>query len=176
MDKKEQRTLAWVLIGIGAVYFVANLTNFNMSRIFWPLVLVIVGGILVFRPQIFRINSGVILAFVRELNLDGDWTVENKEYMNFVGDFDLDMREASIPVGETEIRMSGFVNEVKIWVPDNVGIRVDTNAFVTESKPFDDEEQTFILSGMHYHTDGYEQAEKKIRLEINCFVAEVRLM
>lgn len=175
MDKKEQRILALILIGIGSIYFAANLTNFNMDRIFWPLVFILAGGVLVFRPQFFRLNPEVKLGFVRELDLDGNWTVEEKQYLNFVGEFDLDMREADIPVGETVIRMSGFVNEVKMRLPEDVGVCLDTAAFVTEAQPFTDEKTTYIMNGLHYKTDEYEQAERKVRLEMNCFVADVKL-
>lgn len=175
MDKKEQCILALILIGIGSIYFAANLTNFNMDRIFWPLVFILAGGVMVFRPQFLRLDPGVKLAFVRELDLDGNWIVEEKQYLNFVGEFDFDMREADIPVGETVIRMSGFVNEVKMWLPEDVGVRVDTSAFVTEARPFGEEKTTFILNGLHYQTDEYEQAERKVRLEMNCFVADVKL-
>lgn len=167
--------LALALIGFGALYLVANLLNLDADKLFWPLILILVGGILIFRPDIFRIDPDVKLGFVRNLDLDGNWKVENKSYMNFVGEFDLDLREAEIPAGETVIRLSGFVNEVKLRVPEDIGVRVDTSAFVTEGQPFDAEKTTYLLNGMHYKSEGYETAKQKIHLEMNCFVADVRL-
>ena len=66
MGKKGQQWLAIGLIIVGGVLLAANYLPFTVDQIFWPMVLIVIGLLMVFRPSALRPEAGVHYAF------DGD--------------------------------------------------------------------------------------------------------
>ena len=97
-----------------------------------------------------------------------------KEFWYFVGDIELDMINADIPDGVTKIRTFGFVGDIDLYVPGNVGVAVDSTAFVSELSIADSKEENF-LTPVHLQTNNYKIAAKKILLQTTGFVGDIKV-
>jgi len=102
----------------------------------------------------------------------GAWQVADEEIWIGVGDVRLDLTSADVPVGKTKFRVFGFVGDVDLLVPENVGVSLSSMAFVTEAKVLGQRRQSF-LAPVDYASDGYEMAERKVQLTTGFFVGDI---
>jgi lia operon protein LiaF len=84
------------------------------------------------------------------------------------------MKEAEIPDGDTQIRVWSFVGDVRLYVPQDVGVSVFSSAFVAGVRLFGAKRDR-ILSPLEMTSDNYETAQRRIRLETTSFVGDVRV-
>ncbi|MBW8012818.1 MAG: hypothetical protein FVQ83_16500 [Chloroflexi bacterium] len=174
MRARGQRLFAILLIGIGGIMLTANFIEIDSSEIFWPLVLILIGIWFIFRPGLSQYGEVVRLKIIGEINRDGDWELKDEEILMFVGELDFDLTEAEIPLGETSLRILAFVSELDLRLPEGVGLSLSVNAFVSNAGIYEPK-QEYIFSGMNYTSDDYASAERKIRVVISSFVAEVKV-
>jgi lia operon protein LiaF len=104
----------------------------------------------------------------------GEWQVGAEEIWMFVGDVRLDMSQAVIPAGETIIRIFSFVGDVELVVPADVGVSLASTAFLTDCRLWGEKKEQFFGT-LERLSPGYEQAERKIRLEALGFVVELKV-
>jgi lia operon protein LiaF len=151
----------------------ALLAGKDAGALFWPIVLVFIGLWFIVGPA-SEPDSNLKLRFVTDINKHGDWQVEGTEMMAFVHDIDYDLTNATIPPGETNIHLTAFVTELVVRLPDEVGLAIRTNAVVTESNMFGDKQEN-IMRGLNYTSPDYAQTDRRVRFEINSFVAEIKI-
>ena len=173
MRTKGQLTFAFVLIGFGALLLVGNIFGVDFGDIFWPLVLITVGLFFIFRPQAIS-PAQVKYYFAGNIRVNKKWDLSKREVRMFAGDVRIDLRELDLPSGETIFTVTAFAGDVKLTAPQDVGVAITTMAFVTNSR-INGEKMEDILSGMDFATEGYQRANKKFKLVMQCFAAEVRL-
>jgi predicted membrane protein len=173
MKVKGQLAVAWIFIGFGALLLFGNFVGIDFGDVFWPLVLIMVGLLLIFRPQIISPEHAKFL-FAGDVNVDQSWDMDKKEIRMFAGDVRIDLADLKLSSGETTFRITAFASDVYIFVPKDVGVTISTMAFVTDSK-IDGKKMEYVFSGMDYATEGYEGASKKFKLSMQCFAAEVNL-
>ncbi len=173
------RNLGMVVIGVfiiflGAAIGLANLFDINLWSLFWPVMLILLGLALLLGPRL-NLSSGDIqlrpLAGVRER---GVWQVASQEIWTFVGDIRLDMTEAEIPSGETHLRVLGFVGDIRLVLPAEVGYSIASTAFLTERRIDGVKEEIFVRP-TEYKSENYDLAARKIRLETLYFVVDLRV-
>lgn len=169
MKRDGQLTIAIILIGVGAVFLIANFLNYEIGAIFWPVILVAFGLVLIFRPA--RV-SGVFRPF--GLERFGTWKAETEDYWMFVGDVDLDYHDAQLEDGNTGLNIGGFVVDAELRVPSEVGVRLSSHAFVTDSN-LNGDKTDHIGSGVTYVSPNYESATKKLDFELSAFVVSLKL-
>jgi predicted membrane protein len=174
MNKSGQKVLAWMAIAFGGILLAANIFQIDTDKIFFPLLLVVVGLILVFRPKSMRFVGDVSFAFASNKKLDKSWNVKNQEFWQFAGDFYIDLPAMNLPNGETDIRVVAFASEIDINLPKDIGLMIDATGFVTSIKQDGDKEEN-IFAGSHFKSDAYDQAKRKLRLETLGFVSEIDL-
>jgi lia operon protein LiaF len=169
-------TLAFglVLVFLGVMALVGNLTGINIWAVCWPGALILVGLWLVLRPQM--IASGVALEqkILGEVKRSGEWQVRDEEIWLGVGDVELDMTQAQIPSGETRLRLYGFVNGVDVLVPETVGVLVRSTAFLTDADVLGHQENRFV-STFEARSSDYEAAERKVQIEAAYFVVDLKV-
>jgi lia operon protein LiaF len=100
--------------------------------------------------------------------------VEPAEYWNFVGDYKLDLSQANIPDGETNIIVNSFVNDVEIISPADAGLNVIARGFVLSTK-IKGYKEDHIFSPMDYQSTDYSLQAKKVRISLTSFVSEVEI-
>jgi predicted membrane protein len=173
MKAKGQLTFSWILIGFGALLLIGNLVGIDFGDVFWPLVLITVGLFLIFRPQIISPIHAKYY-FAGDVKINKSWDMSKKEIRMFAGDVKIDLADLNLPQGETDFTITAFAGEVNIFAPRDIGVSISTMAFVTNSR-IDGKKMEYVLSGMEYATEGYEEALKKFKLYMQCFAADVKL-
>ena len=173
MFDSGQKKLAWILIGFGVVLLFGNLINFDFGDIFWPMVIILIGLFLVFRPQVIYPGNAKVL-FAGDVEVDEDWDLSKEEIRMFAGDVHVDLLNLDLPPGETNLRVLAFAGDVDLRVPKEVGVSISSEAFVTDSK-IDGEKMEHVFTGLDYKSEGYESAKKKFNLSMRCFVSEIKL-
>ncbi len=174
MRNPGQLIFAVVVIAIGAVLMADNVLDVDVWSLAWPIGIISLGVLLLLRPKLIGSDATVRQKLVGDIRRRGDWQVADEEIWLGVGDIKLDMSSADIPLGETCIRVYSFVADVRLNVPQDVGVALSSNAFYTESRMFGKKRES-ILAQVNLASDDYETAERKVRLEMSTFVADVRV-
>jgi lia operon protein LiaF len=161
-----------VLIGILTLF--GNLFDINAWAIFWPLVLILLGVWILVRPRWIGARGPAELLFFNNLRRKGAWQVKNEEIWTFLGNVNLDLTSAEIPNGETKYNIYGFIGDVDLLVPQGVGVSVSSAAFVNDIKVFGRKRGSFLFP-VEITSEGYEAAERKIRLDVAFFISDVKV-
>lgn len=174
MRNQGQFSLGIVIVILGVVLLAANLLNIDLGILCWPMAFILLGLFFIFRPRMIEPGTAVTQKFLGEVERSGAWTVVDEEFWYFIADADFDMTSAEIPYGETRIRALGFVSDIDIRVPKDVGVLISSTSFVSEVDMLGNKEESF-LGPIHLETPNYKQAERKIRLETTSFVSDIKV-
>ena len=174
MQHRGQYYIGMLLISIGLIFLIARVFGVNPWSILWPLLLMGLGVWLLVRQKHIPPGTSVSHRFLGDIRQEGAWSVSDEEYRIFIGDIELDMTRAKIPTGETTIRIFGFISDITVHLPKNVGIAISSSGFITEVKAIDRKQEAFFGT-VHYSSGNYETAKQKIRLETTFFIHEVKV-
>ncbi|MBI3160027.1 MAG: hypothetical protein HYZ26_10560 [Chloroflexi bacterium] len=169
MQKNGQLAIALALIVIGALFLMANLMNFDVGRIFWPTVLVMAGLVLILRPVSLEKTFKPF-----GLERFGAWEPGDAEYAMFVGEIDLDFGQATLKDGVTKLGVKAFVADTELRIPAEIGVRLMTSAFVTDSN-INGDKMDHIFSGVSHKSENYDAAPKKLDVDLTGFVVSLKL-
>jgi len=170
--KKWQIVLGIVLILLGLLSLSEAIFNLNLGRFVGPLILVGLGLLLILRPRSAKAGVQVEMPILGDIRKTGAWEVRQHEFWWFVGENRLDFSTATFPQGEGTIKIFGFVADVKIILPADVGLQLESAAFVSELKLQEGKREQF-LSRMSYQSPNFLQAEKRVTIETIGFVSDV---
>jgi len=174
MRNQGQMIIGALIILVGLMFLIGNVLNVNVWALCGPLGLILLGVWLLLRPQLVGADMAVRQKLLGDIHRDGVWQVADEEFWIGVGEIDLDMTHAEVPEGETKIRVFGFVGDVDVLVPEGVGIAVSSTAFVTDARVLGRKRDS-IMFPFYQASDDYETAERKIRLEVTSFVADIKI-
>jgi predicted membrane protein len=174
MRNQGQILIGVVILVVGLVFLIGGLLNIDAGILCFPTILILLGVWLLLRPWMAGPETSFRMAFLGPVRRHGAWQVADEEIWLFVGDVNLDVTEADIPIGETRIQIFAFVGSIRLIVPKGAGVALVSTAFVTDANLLGRKRGTFV-STMHWATDGYESAERKIRLEPTMFVVDVKV-
>ena len=172
--KRWQIILGIVLIVLGLFALVDTIFNVNPWRYFGPLLLVGIGVLIILRPRIAGKDVNVQMPILGDVRKKGFWEVTQHEIWSIAGTSRLDFTDASFPSGDGVIKIFGFVTDVKITLPDDVGLQVNSSAIVSEMKDQQGKQER-ILNTLDYQSDNFESAEKRVTVQTLGFVTEVRV-
>ena len=172
--KKRQIIFGIILIILGLFSLVEVLFEIDLGRFLFPLILIGLGLLIIFRHQLADRDAEVRMPFIGDFRKTGQWEARRHEIWWFVGDTRLDFSEAVFPGGESIIKIFGFVNEVKILIPEDVGMKMASSAFLNDYHGIDRQEERFF-GVVDYQTENYGSAEKKVTIQINSFVGNVHV-
>jgi hypothetical protein len=162
--------LGVLLIAWGLLVLVSNLLDIPFWTICWPTMLILIGVWMILAPRLTP--PGALLKFVGDIRREGEWQVQEEEIWNFVGDLHLDFRQANIPSGETLLRLTGFVGDVELRIPKEVGLAISSSAFVSDTSVYGSKDDTIGIP-FSYQSAGYAEAERKLRVELKHFVVDL---
>lgn len=100
------------------------------------------------------------------------WTVDNAVIRTIVGDILLDLRQASLPEGETELTLLCWLGTIQVRAPRDLGLDVTAQTFVGTVDVLGVREEGLIRD-IEARTDGYEQAPRRLRLRLSTVVGEL---
>jgi len=161
-----------LLVIFGLVLLLGNLFQINVWELCWPTGLILVGVWLLLRPRFALPGTFVNIRFLSDDKRYGVWQVGNEEIWSFIGDVRLDMTQATIPPGETTFHIYGFIGDVDVIVPKEVGLSVSSSAFVTSAKINGRKGDSFLAPVTHA-SENYASVERKVRLETYFFIADL---
>ena len=171
MTKNTQRVFAAGLIIFGALLILSNFMNISMGNVIWALIIIGIGVLLITNPDVFR-GEGIFYKFIGDFTLDESWTVEDYNLRAFITEVDLDLEFADFPEGETMMNFSSFISDITVGKPEDVALKIKTNSFLTDSKVRGAKGEVFF-TGLDYKDEGYDEAAKKLNLQVNAFVTEI---
>jgi len=172
MHNRGQYHIGIVLIIIGLLFLIGRMLDVNVWSVIWPLGLIGLGAWLLLRQKHVGSETSVSQRFLGDIHREGAWHVTDEEIRIFIGDVDLDMAQADISTGETNIRIFGFIGDVDILVPKSVGVSISSTGFITDAKVLGQKEEKF-LTPLRITSNGYEKAKTKIRLETTFFIGDL---
>ena len=174
MRLRGQVIIGSILVFIGLISLASLVFRVDIWAYCWPIALIVLGVWLLARPQFGSPDRPVRVVLLGEVRRRGDWHVTNQEIWLGVGDIELDFGQAHIPEGETEIHVHHFVGDIKVYVPRDVGIRITSNAFVSDSVFFGSKQDNFLTT-LDRSSDGYNSALYKIHIESLSFVSSIKV-
>ena len=99
-----------------------------------------------------------------DIRREDHWQVSKEELWVMLGDVKLDFTNATIPPGETRIRVIGLLGDIKVTVSDAVGLAISAASFITDSRIRGVKREGF-LSPVEWETPAYATAEGKVVIE-----------
>ncbi len=162
-----------LLILFGLLTLLDMIFQIDIGAIFWPLVLITIGLLMLLRPRMAPPGSEVWFRLFGGVRRSGIWTVQNEEVWMFIGDVHLDLTQAELPPGETLFQASGFIGDIDLRVPANTALSIHANGFVTTAKWFGRKQDHFLTPAIYTSPD-YDQAERKIKLVTNFFITDLK--
>ena len=167
--------IGFVLIILGLISLVNQIfPDLTLGRFVGPVFLIALGVFLILRPKIAGQNAKVQIPVLGDLRNTGSWEVTQHEVWWFVGSNRLDFTDAVFPEGDGVIKIYGFVNDITIIVPDDVGLEVISTAFVNDYHGLHAKQERF-LSTLEEQTPNYLSADKRVHVQSFAFVAEIKV-
>lgn len=163
-----------LIILIGLMFLMGNVFDVDVGALCFPFGLILFGIWILLRPRLVGPDTQLRLRVFGPICRDGAWQVADEELWLFVGDVRLDMTQAQIPLDETCLRVCGFVGDIRLLVPEGVGVSVSSTAFITDAQVLGRRRDGLLVSA-HLTSDDYETAERKVHLETFFFVANIRV-
>ena len=170
--KRNQVIFGAMLLGLGLLLLLGAVLKINVWSLMCPLLLIAAGVWLLLKPRLEDMPFN--LRLVGNIRRQGTWQVGPEDIWLFVGDVVLDMSEAVIPDGETDLKIQGFVGSVKLRVPQGIGIALNSSAFVTDVTMEGRKQNSFITPVIEKSAE-YDTSVKKLNLETLHFVGEIKI-
>lgn len=164
-----------ILVLVGFVALVSNLFNIDFGLICWPSFFILLGVWIIVRPRMVSEDTKVHPILLGDLRRSGEWEASDQEIWAFIADVDLDFTQATIPEGETAIKMYAFVGDLDVTLPSDVGFTVNSYGFVTDARILDEKQNGFFLQPVQETSENYETASKKVSIYLLAFVGDVKV-
>lgn len=172
---KQSGMVFWgaALIGLGCLFLAGTLFNISVFRLLWPLGLIVLGVWLLLPKHRYEAETAVN-GFISEIKRSGEWDVTDTSISSFISDVKLDLTLANLPKGETVFYFNGFIGDISIRIPEDMGVQVTTSAFICDTKVLG-EKQAGFLSPVTLQTADYKLAERCLRIEASHFISDVKV-
>jgi lia operon protein LiaF len=174
MQNRGQLILGGALILFGALFLISNFFNIDFGALCWPLVIIIVGVWIIVRPRMVPKETDLRMWIFGDHYRRGEWQARDQEIWSFIGDINLDFNEAQFEKSEIEVKMYCFVADVDLTVPEDLGVSISWFGFVTDGR-IHDRRMGGFLTPVHYTSEGYESASRKVAIEVISFVGDVKV-
>ena len=174
MSIRSELLLGFGLLILGIVWLGANILGVDIWTICWPAGLILFGIWLLIRPKLVKNGAQVSVLLFGDVRRSGIWNFSSQEIYMLIGDVDLDLSQAHIPPGETAVRVISFIGDIDLLVPSEVGVSINSYAFLTTSKFLKRKNDSFVIP-LTLQSEGYLAAEGKIRLEAIGFINDIKI-
>ena len=174
MSNRGYIVIGAALIVLGLLALISSWIGIDFCALVLPLLLIAAGVYIILRPRYAPPGTAMHVHFLGNVKRAGTWTAGDEELWVLVGDATFDLSQATLPPGETVIRILGFVGDLKLVVPDTVPVAVTSVAFLTSSRVFGKKADTF-LAPFETATEGYDAADSRLRFESWRFVTGVKV-
>jgi predicted membrane protein len=174
MANRGMLIVGGVLIALGVLFFIGSVFQINIGALCFPVFLIVVGVLIAFRPNLSGRGGPSNVVLIGDVRRRDQWEVDDAEYWVGVADVDLDMTRAFIPEGETVFHFYGFVSDIEVRLPDDVGFAFEGSGFVVNTNLMGRKTEN-ILAPVQVKSQGYDQAARRVRFEAIGFVVEMKV-
>ena len=174
MDRRWVLWIGIIIVVIGVFLLLGELLQFSAGAFLFPAFLVGLGVWLILRPRMLGPQGEVHARILGDIIRNGDWQVKTEELWLIIGDIHLDLTKAQVPEGETTITVFGFVNDIKLTVPEGVGIGLHCSAFISEAKMYGEKESAIFMP-LDRNSDDYASCTRRVLLRTNNFVSDIKV-
>jgi predicted membrane protein len=174
MRNRSQVVIGGAIVFVGLVLLFGAVFHIDAGKLCLPAILIVVGIYIIARPALAGSATPWHVSPFGPVRRSSDWHGKDEDIWLFIGDVRLDLAQAQIPVGETQVRILSFIGNVRLRVPPGVGVSIDSTALVATVRAFGQKQESFIIPA-HLASEGYEAAERRIRLELFSFISEARV-
>jgi hypothetical protein len=175
MQNRGRALVGAFLVLLGGGFLLANLLQISLWSICLPSSLILIGVLLLLRPKIFGASSASNWYLFGDVKRSGEWAVTDEEFWLLFGDTKLDFTRAQLPVGETTFRINGFIGDVDVTVPPDVGVLVSASGFIVDVRTPAEKIDRF-LSLANVASPNYVTAERKLHLSTIFFIGDIDVL
>lgn len=150
------------LLGLGFLGNNLGWFSVNISGLIWPSILIIIG--ISFLTG-FQKEGSSNIAVMSGVERKGTWEVKNGSYLALMGGIEIDLRQAQVPEGITDINVTALMGGVNIIVPPDLAVDCEGTAMLGGVEFFK-KNSGGIISSLH-HSQGDVKGARVIR--ISCF-------
>lgn len=136
------------------------------------LALVVLGVLATLAAWRVRRFSRRLRRAIGHLQATSNMRVQDAVISTVLGDISLDLHDAVLPQGETELRLLCWVGAVHVRVPEDVGLEVTAQAIVGAVEVLGAREEG-LARDLHVVVDGYEGFERRLQLRISTVIGEI---
>jgi predicted membrane protein len=174
MQNRGQLIFGGFLILFGVMFLISNLFDIDFGALCWPTLIIAIGVWLILRPRMVSDEIDLRMWIFGDHYRRGEWLARDQENWSFIGDINLDFSDAEFENPETMLKIYSFIADIDVTVPADLGLSVNWFGFVTDGRIHEKRLGGFA-SPVHYTSDGYDAAEKKLKLEIFSFVGDLKV-
>lgn len=174
MNIRFELLVGSILLLLGLAWLGGNVLGIDIWSLCWPVALILVGLWLLVRPRMIKDGGRAQVLLFGDVRRKGSWNFTNEEIWMGIGDVDLDMSSASIPQGESILRVISFISDIDLLVPQGTGVSLTSYAFLTSYKFLERKRDSFVLP-VEVESEGYAAAGQKIRVEAFGFINDIKI-
>ena len=175
MSIRSEFLIGSILLILGILWLGSNILGVDIWALCWPAGLILLGTWLLVRPRIMKDGARIQSLMFGDVHRSGSWNLANEEIWMGIGDVDFDLREAQILPGETVLRVISFIGDIDLLVPPEIGVSVNSYAFLTDSRILNRKRDSFVIP-IEFQSEGYLSAERKLRLEVFGFINDIKVL
>ncbi|MDZ5470218.1 cell wall-active antibiotics response protein LiaF [Bacillus sp. 31A1R] len=112
---------------------------------------------------------------IGDVNLKkANWSLEPMEIYNTIGDYFIDFSKAYIPERETKVKLNGWIGDVKMIVPEDIPVMIQSRIKVGDIRIFDNQSEA-INRTLFFKSKGYDEATRKLNITVELKIGSIRI-
>lgn len=171
--------LGTIIIALGVLFLLDNLGFLSAGRalaIFWPLVLVFLGLLIMWGSGHWRGIPGGLEKAVGDVRIGpGEWDLRDMDTRIGVGELRLDLSHARIPEGETSLKVSGGMGKIEITVPASLAISAWGEVGAGSISLLGNKAEG-ISRQISFVSPDYAAADRKVKIDMSLFLGEASIV
>lgn len=106
---------------------------------------------------------------------ESNWALEPMELYNAIGDYFIDFSKAYIPEKETPILVQGWIGDVKMIIPENIPVHIQSEITIGDIRIFDHKTDVISRRSAVFKSPGYDEATRKLKITIRLKIGSIRI-
>jgi len=174
MSIRSELLIGSLLLFLGVLWLGGNILGVDVWALCVPVGLILLGTWLLVRPHVQKDSPRFQFLLFGDVHHSGSWTLADEEIWMGIGNVKLDLTEAQIPAGETKLRVIRFIGDINLLAPPDVGVSVNSYAFLTSSKILGRKRDSLVIP-FEFQSEGYPSAERKLHVDAFGFINEIKI-
>jgi predicted membrane protein len=100
------------------------------------------------------------------------WSLEDAAIQTVFGDILLDLRDATLPEGDTELTLLCWVGTIQVRAPRSLGLDIEAQTMVGSVDVLGRHEDGLVRD-IHVRSDNFDGAKSRLHMRLSTFVGEL---